>query len=456
MSEPAVWHAVLALATFHRDSILRSNSEVRNYVLGNGVQDQFMLQHYVKAIDHLQSHFKTKSQTSYRITLVACILFASLDLLRGHIQQSQIHIKNGLNILVEMGLLSLGDDGFLHMRKGQAINDGILFEAYARLYFQFQLFQPSLSILSTPEGTLGNTMSAHLPIPSFSSPYEAWTVLEKQLKQAIHLSELVRCYYSKSEASGAEYASELRLDQQSNLIDLKTWLEQWEMFNRRNIDPSCDDQKVNWMIRCFHLMATIMMETCLSPDDDLIYDIHTDKFISLAIHLIKSRQVASDVPIQSFNPNKSVHIALSIVDLGIIQPLFFLATKCRVHRLRLQAIKLLESFVHREGIWDSQAAGIVARKVMELEERWFNTGEIPGDDFPLLEYPVNPTVLSLPLPPLNHRLQQVEVALLGDPTDTIVLRYRRRTTDKDSLLSVSTYGFRAGQWEDSEYATGAP
>lgn len=44
--------------------------------------EQFTLQNYVMAIHHLQPHFQGESRAPLPIALIACILFASLDLLR--------------------------------------------------------------------------------------------------------------------------------------------------------------------------------------------------------------------------------------------------------------------------------------------------------------------------------------------------------------------------------------
>ena len=46
-----------------------------------------------------------------------------------------------------------------------------------------------------------------------------------------------------------------------------------------------------------------------------------------------------------------------------------MAVKCRVHRIRIQAIRLLESFSHKEVIWDAKATACITRKVTEIEDR---------------------------------------------------------------------------------------
>jgi len=68
-------------------------------------------------------------------------------------------------------------------------------------------------------------------------------------------------------------------------------------------------------------------------------------------------------------PESYSHIKASFaLDLGIIPPLFVVATKCRDRRLRRDAIGILLSSPRREGMWDSILSGRVANWIMEIEE----------------------------------------------------------------------------------------
>jgi len=63
------------------------------------------------------------------------------------------------------------------------------------------------------------------------------------------------------------------------------------------------------------------------------------------------------------------HIKASFaLDLGIVPPLFVVATKCRDRKLRRDAIKLLLNSPRREGMWDSILSGRVGQWIMEIEE----------------------------------------------------------------------------------------
>jgi hypothetical protein len=49
-------------------------------------------------------------------------------------------------------------------------------------------------------------------------------------------------------------------------------------------------------------------------------------------------------------PGHIIDISRSTIDLGLIAPLYYTAVKCRVHRITLQAIRLLETIFYKEGI----------------------------------------------------------------------------------------------------------
>lgn len=77
----------------------------------------------------------------------------------------------------------------------------------------------------------------------------------------------------------------------------------------------------------------------------------------------------------------------------------FTAIKYSVHRIRLQAARLLEPVSHREGFWDSLIMAAVARKLIELEEGDYYRDINPTDDLFLLSSFATFWDLSLPTLP---------------------------------------------------------
>jgi Fungal specific transcription factor domain len=114
-SEPTVLHAVLALSSVHKRETTSADGRP---IASRGLdwQEQFMLQQYVKATNSLQPHFSTKDRASSRVALIACAVLVCTELLRGHFQTAQLHLRHGIKILREMGMLPVGKDEALCWR----------------------------------------------------------------------------------------------------------------------------------------------------------------------------------------------------------------------------------------------------------------------------------------------------------------------------------------------------
>ncbi|KEF58214.1 uncharacterized protein A1O9_06140 [Exophiala aquamarina CBS 119918] len=184
-------------------------------------------------------------------------------------------------------------------------------------------------------------------------------------------------------------------------------------------------------------MAAIMADTCLRLDDESVFDSHTQGFISiLSKAIVMWKAGRSEHPAGPL-PWPRIYMSRSIVDIGWIAPLYYTALKCRVHRIRLQAIRLIETTSYREGMWDSKIASCVARRVMEIEEGGFYNDLGPGDDFSLSSSPEIDD-LSLPTSPQLDRICEVRIALSDGPTDPILIHYRQaQTAWEDSLIFTS-------------------
>jgi hypothetical protein len=175
-------------------------------------------------------------------------------------------------------------------------------------------------------------------------------------------------------------------------------------------------------------MATIMTNTCLSPSSDRLYSSHTNSFVTMIMKAIYLRKHAPKLA--GILHGKTTEKSKTIVDIGWIPPLYYIVVKCRVHRVRLQAIKLLESTGenHQEGTWDSTIAACVAKKVMEIEERDFYANLGIDDDFAFDSAPKERDFL-LPTLPEEYHMHDVQVALPEDRMGKIVLSFCQEGKD---------------------------
>lgn len=196
--------------------------------------------------------------------------------------------------------------------------------------------------------------------------------------------------------------------------------------------------QVYGLLCMYHNMAAIMADACLCLDDEFVFDSHTERFISIlntAVVLWKTG--LPDYPARPL-PWPRIYMSRSIVDIGWIAPLYYTALKCRVHRVRLQAIRLMETASYREGMWDSKIASCVARRVMEIEEGELFKDSRLTDEFSLCSSP-RIQDLSLPMSLQLNRICEVCMPLTDGPTNPIILSYRHaQTVWKDTLIFTSS------------------
>jgi hypothetical protein len=231
-------------------------------------------------------------------------------------------------------------------------------------------------------------------------------------------------------------------------------------------------EKVDNLLQAYHTMAHIMGLTCLYPDSETIYDAHTSSFALLIYQLIILWKhfepmwlLMQDSP-SMFSSTSAFgfYMPHSTIDIGWIPILYYAATRCRVHRIRVHAIRLLERTSHREGIWDAKTAARVARKVIELEERDLDLSlrcclddEFPLDEMPNIRQCEEQLKEGKWFVSEERRIKGLEVVMEGAPMDRILL-FCDAMSDKEqqgragcrTRVMLAEYDVRLQCWRDTE------
>lgn len=453
LTEPAVLHAILTLSSVHKREILSDDSQSRSDdVLDE--HEQFMLQHYTKAISHLRPHFSNKDRSSVRIALITCVVFICLEFLRGHFKTAQTHLQNGLKVLREMrSPSSLNDNGLLFLKPSRESIDDWIGEVFCRLHFQVVLFEQGYQ---NPCLIVQDYCGPEPPIPIYHSFNEAWKQMERILNKIFYLAKEAR-QQRVSECLSLGHTAALLKQQQHIQAELIQWLDTYEA-SKKDLHHQ-DPRGLGFrLLYTYHSMANIMAGACLRSDDESVFDCYTSQFISLIEQLVNLWKIGSLGDEFLAPPGHCLNMSRSLVNIGWIPPLYYAALKCRVHRVRLQAIRLLESTSHREGIWDAKIAACVARKVMEMEERNFYRDVEKADDFLLSSSP-GLRDLSLPILPQSYRIHEVKVVLPDGPMDSVLIFCRQNMTSGDWKIISKEYHTLSQCWIDGptgEDAESAP
>lgn len=382
--EPAVRHAVVALSAAHRFDISAGSWVPAIY----GVDaERFTLQQYNKAIHHLRdatmknnaSGSGLSNKKALRVALITCMLFVTLEYLRGQYKMGSAHLRYGIQLLADIsapvsrtsmapGILSPAED-FVH---------DALIDSYARLTVQSAMFGHVPSHLCV---TVRDPQVHALPY-TFSSLVEARQTLDDLLNR-IHC--LKRYIYTHRSGVHKEEGKENECKPESNskafetqrkiVTDLSLWR---KAYNASISLLKADEQKEKvrfLLLRVYHEMAVIMASVCLSSEGEMVFDAYTNGFVAVMSTFfdmwrywcsINMRIKEIDRSLQNSESNSEGYSFT--IESGFIPPMYYTGLKCRIPRIRRLAIQLLRAAPHREGVWNGPLLADVLEEVAEVEE----------------------------------------------------------------------------------------
>lgn len=189
----------------------------------------------------------------------------------------------------------------------------------------------------------------------------------------------------------------LPTDTQQYGARFKLMIEAWSnafqplLLNRANPGVSSQEKTGIAVLKMFQIMGQILYLMTFS-DSEMMFDAYYHHFraiVELASEIVgdEERQAAAarcpdptrclhghyGQGVHGHNyahyPTTGRHIKASFsADLGIVPPLYVVATKSRDRVLRRRAIELLHSSARREGMWDSELAARIGTWVVNIEE----------------------------------------------------------------------------------------
>ncbi|OQE30865.1 hypothetical protein PENFLA_c002G09023 [Penicillium flavigenum] len=463
--EPAVRHAVIALSSAHRFQA--------RYAAGPNQYDEcFTLQQYNKAIQHLRIN-TTNNSYSLRVTLITCMLFITLEYMRGQYQMGNAHLQYGMKLLSDMPTPRRPSSmvpTILAPEEDFAYN--ALVDAYVRLGIYSAMFGhvPSHVYLVTRD-----PRTTSLPY-AFSSLLEARRSLDDLLNRAHCLKK----HYHNHHTSQTPTSNQQMLNTQSLLLaDLSLWRKTYTVSVARlkTNQISGKDKTGYLLLRVHHEMATIMASVCLSPEgteSELRFDTYTENFVRIMSGFLdiwkswtatvfseedffKLATAPDDLKaiFQDFNTMSDMDAILEnsllellekastvnyylqapdcgrsgfTIEMGYIPPVYYTALKCRVPRIRRQAVRALRAAPHREGVWNGSILADVLEEVIRVEEGDFYAGNVRVNTSVGQVLPGNEDLL-VPKVPAEARVSDVRVLLPDDVRGHTYFSYRKRAAD---------------------------
>ncbi|KAI8718313.1 hypothetical protein NCS52_00609900 [Fusarium sp. LHS14.1] len=335
-SEPAVWHATLALGALHqRHELFWQGHGHQN---SQGLMDQAH-QSYTRAVSYAQDLKDPTRLLSLSLALV------SITNMMGRWSESQVHITAGHRLLKQAGT-------------GEATMSAA--EILTRLDLQAMTFSDSSAPYSydnTPRSVYIDTLMRQ--VGQLESYAQAGTALFGLMRRFMLLGETLV-------ADDGEQGEEAIIQ---NLIqDIASWEYKMADFER-NRDPHNAIGAIS--IRLYHTL----LRMCITAGG---YgpEARWDRLLGYFERIITLAEL-----LWSNTPNTHVQSPLSL-EPGLIVPVFMTCQRCRHPWLRRRCIAFLHKIKRQEGMWSSDGAAVVAEKIMEVEGQVYYTSDLSRENSP--------------------------------------------------------------------------
>ncbi|KAK4043480.1 hypothetical protein C8A01DRAFT_32410 [Parachaetomium inaequale] len=405
-SATPIRHAVVALGALYK-TLEKSNESPPTSPYPDRDPRDCAMRHWEMAFrqysDACNALVKSESaeSTSHRTRLMASVLLACFDSFVGDHRQAIVQIQTGLGLLDQLraerrrAFLSSSDEPV----------EEELTQMFTRLAIQaksydmaFHFPQPWVVRLTSNQGqdpaSPASEASSPIglsqdPIPDrFASVMEARLVWDKLCERIFRFTETMFAH-AQNGVMGVLPTS-LQHYGISFKKDIEAWSQAFEHILASRTAPGVSSQEkaAIAVLKMFQIMSKILFLMTFS-DSEMHFDNFTPYFkgiIDLALEVVgdeERRAAAKRCPDPAFCRHQdrcqpdifggheyaARHIKPSFsADLGIVPPLYVVATKCREPHIRRQAIQLLRSSARREGMWDSELTARIGIWIAEIEE----------------------------------------------------------------------------------------
>lgn len=344
-------HALVAVSALHEDIEIRGAPLSRENLAIQ--RHRFSLSQYGRSMAILNERRYSQDPKLCEIILVCCLLFIICDLMRGQYDQALLHIKQGIAIIEEH--TSTEDHASVTTKSPVMVRRCL---ATVLMRFKNQCYHYGLDPTPFTFNIEGSDVEYGFP-----TLYEARNALESAISRLIVLLAMEKKLVTEG----------LRNDKITMLIQMqKDIRHQFEQFNKRlayseshTLSLQTDkDQRGLKVIHVHYTVYVIVLETALCQDDRNAFSSYMNEFHEIV-------ELCAQIS-GSFKGNDDSRPTL-VLDMGVNASLFYVTWKCTDSKLRLQALKLLELWPHREGLWDSRLLVHFANHMLKLEREFENS-----------------------------------------------------------------------------------
>lgn len=428
-TEPAIRHAAIALGALYKTWVQSWGSS--NTTSGSPRQPGEQLRHWQVAVRQYSEAcnammaMRDASQNSLRTQLMASVLLATFDSFIGDHRQAIVQIQNGLDlherirtaerlpaygvatdtveeeltiIFMRLAIQAKSYDLGFHFPEPYVVRFTSPAQHQARLQRtkeqqqQADLDTDLYSAHSNPgagyQNNLASSSGGPEPPRAFANLDEARVAHDRLNERLVRLQESMNI---RPRAMSRMAMPEAWMRAIASFKEqLTSWAQAFAPLLKSRTEPhvSRRERAGIAVLQMAHLTAA-MISAIQFSSNELVFDKYMSvcrAVVDLGIEIVREEEalgVAACQAESAYCPHQrhpppdyiesrvfsACHIKPTFsMDLGIVAPLFVVATKCRHRHVRRQAIELLRSCSRREGMWDGDLTARIAHWVMTVEE----------------------------------------------------------------------------------------
>ncbi|KAJ1712077.1 hypothetical protein NYO67_5769 [Aspergillus flavus] len=363
-AEPAICHAVVAVSALQQ-LVETTGIPVLPEDMTNRYH-RFALGQYNRAVTHLISRMNSNDPSVKNMALMCCLLFVVFELTRGRYDLAIVHLQNGVKLL--------GADA-------QRPNYSSLYHAHPSLALERQIdpsFAAAIMHLDLQSAHFGVSklhdgldleMFAHQvesapAIDDFRTIQDAWIVRDRIFIQFCMFGSLCESFSADEISANYSVLCTEQRKQQAQLAGFAAALDRFEEASIRHRCLTPKEQRAMAILRMHHAALSVVTDICLIKCSETIRSISTERFNNV---VDQAKSITTSL--KEIAPRSTPRRPTLLMETGTIAPLFFVIAKCDNPGVRQRALKVLKSWPHREGLWDSQLAATLARQMMFAEAR---------------------------------------------------------------------------------------
>jgi hypothetical protein len=371
--EPSIRHAVVALASLG-ETMLRVDHERQRGSFENEYGKKrslsrspspspgtFAIQQHAKAVATLQKSIQYGKQSSPEIVLMTCALFICFEMLQNNYEAALRQMTSGVFVFCDWNSKQ-------RMAAGSSSPQptwltGELQRLFERLILQIVLFIDT------------NLQDWHFVVPEFTPALPSIPTVFKSIAEARDCLNTYRCsiYHSTmaSQVQGLDEDGVGHRKPETNTLSPEPNQvsddpqHQWALaFKAFMEDPTTNlspkEHRAAIFLEVQHIVGTILAAAGIFRQETIFdsYESSFSQVVYLASRLIRQAGEYSQDPEPTF----------PAFDMGILPPLYFVASRCRDPSIRRQALCLLREGPSQEGIWHSGMLANIAERIIDLEE----------------------------------------------------------------------------------------